>query len=618
MKKNKKIILIILILFSGLIAGNPEWAADAIWYQIFPDRFYNGDQSNDPTIESMWGVWPWELQKQWYISPWTSDWYKLQPWEIANGNEYRYQFQIRRYGGDIQGIIDKLDYLQDLGINAIYLNPVFDSPSSHKYGAAMYHHIDHHFGPDPVGDTKIIESEDPSDPTTWKWTSADKLFLQLIGEVHNREMHIIIDGVFNHVGLTFWAFEDVIENRDQSKYFEWFNIKGNGLPDASHLNAFVELPKPFIAEEQIPFQYTGYVEDLPAFRQDEYGPVEPVRNHLYEVVKRWMDPNGDGDPSDGIDGWRLDVAERVQIKFWDLFGKWVKEINPNAYITGEVWWEDYWNNKQFNAAPWLADGRFDGVMNYRFADAMFRFFIDQEMKISPSELQQSLESIINDYGIARAMTIQNLLGSHDMERFASAIVNPDRWIDHANNLGWNPEFVTRKPNEFERQIQKNIIAFQFSFIGAPYIYYGDEVGMWGADDPDCRKPMLWPDLIYENEQAHPCDYSPDCDYRAHNDVVQVDSNLFDFYKQMIALRKEYPILNRGSYANHFVDDDHGIFAFTRSYNSQKLIVVFNSTGSNYNLPADFLPGGKNKWKLIGGCSDKKELKANSFAIFIHD
>ena len=618
MKKNKKIILIILILFSGLIAGNPEWAVDAIWYQIFPDRFYNGDQSNDPTIESMWGVWPWELQEQWHISPWTSDWYKLQPWEIANGNEYRYQFQIRRYGGDIQGIIDKLDYLQELGINAIYLNPVFDSPSSHKYGAAMYHHIDRHFGPDPIGDTKIIESEDPSDPTTWKWTSADKLFLRLIEEVHHREMHIIIDGVFNHVGLTFWAFEDVIENRDQSKYFDWFNIKGNGLPDASHLNAFVELPKPFVAEKQTPFQYTGYVEDLPAFRQDEYGPVEPVRNHLQEIVKRWMDPNGDGDPSDGIDGWRLDVAERVQLKFWDLFGKWVKGINPNAYITGEVWWEDYWNNKQFNAAPWLAEGRFDGVMNYRFADAMFRFFIDQEMKIRPSELRQSLESIISDYGVARAMTVQNLLGSHDMERFASAIVNPDRWIDHANNLGWNPEFVTRKPNEFERQIQKNIIAFQFSFIGAPYIYYGDEVGMWGADDPDCRKPMLWPDLIYENEQAHPCDYSPDCNYRANNDVVQVDSSLYDFYKQMIALRKEYPILNRGSYATHFVDDDHGIFAFTRSYNSQKLIAVFNSTGSDYNLPADFLPGNKNKWKLIGGYSDKKELKANSFAILISD
>jgi len=616
MKNNKKVILIIFVIFSFVLAKDPEWAKDAIWYQIFPDRFYNGDTSNDPTKESMWGVWPWEIQKEWEISPWTSDWYKLQPWEIANGNEYRYQFQIRRYGGDIQGIIDKLDYLQELGINAIYLNPIFDSPSSHKYGAAYYHHIDRHFGPDPIGDTEIINSEVPNDPNTWQWTSADKLFLKLINEVHNRDMHIIIDGVFNHVGLTFWAFQDVIERRENSEYYEWFNVKGSGLSDASHLNAYVELPKPFIKGGQLPFEYTGYVEDLPAFRQDKFGPVEPVREHIFDIVKRWMDPNNDGDPSDGIDGWRLDVAERVQIKFWDKFGDAVRTINPNAFITGEVWWEDWWNNKQFNASPWLEKGRFNAVMNYRFTDAMFRFFIDQDTKIKPSELRDELDSIIRDYGEGKMAVMQNLLGSHDMERFASAVANPDRWIDHANSLQWNPEFKTRKLNDCEKQIQKSIIAFQFTFIGAPYIYYGDEVGMWGADDPDCRKPMLWSEFVYENENAHPCDYRTDCNYKSNSDLVEADKELFEFYKSMIKLRKDYPVFSSGEYKVQFIDDSSSIYTFLRYSEKQTAIIIFNAGSVDYTMPKEVLTDCINDWELLYGDVRSNVISANSFAIYI--
>ena len=158
----------------------PEWAKSAIWYQIFPDRFRNGDSTNDPTIKTLEGTWPYEKQTSWEVTPWTSDWYEPQPWEIKNGEDFYYNAQLRRYGGDIQGIIDKLDYLQDLGVNAIYLNPVFESPSAHKYGVKYYHHIDNNFGPDPEGDKKIWAQENPSDPTTWQWTSADQLFLKLI------------------------------------------------------------------------------------------------------------------------------------------------------------------------------------------------------------------------------------------------------------------------------------------------------------------------------------------------------------------------------------------------------------------------------------------------------
>ena len=290
----------------------------------------------------------------------------------------------------------------------------------------MFHHIDRHFGPDPSGDAMIINGENPADPETWRWTSADSLFLTLIEEIHKRDMKIIIDGVFNHVGLTFWAFQDVIDKREHSQFYEWFNVEGSRLPDASVLNVYQALPEPFNTQPEIPMRYSGYVEDLPAFRQDESGPVKPIRDHLKAIISRWMDPNGDGDPSDGINGWRLDVAERLPLKFWNLFSVWVKTINPDAYITGEVWWEDYWNNKQFNAAPWLTDGRFDGIMNYRFGDAMFRFFIDDSLQISTTDLDLLLSKIRQDYGYEKTLFIQNVLDSHDMERIASAVINPDR------------------------------------------------------------------------------------------------------------------------------------------------------------------------------------------------
>lgn len=612
----KKFLAFFSCFFLTVEADSPDWAVDAVWYQIFPERFYNGDQHNDPTKESLRGTWPWEDQATWEISPWTSDWYRLQPWEQANGKRFNYQFQIRRYGGDIQGIIDKLDYLQELGINAIYLNPVFDSPSSHKYGAAYYHHIDRHFGPDPAGDTKIINEEIPDDPSTWKWTAADRLFLKLIEEVHKRNMRIIIDGVFNHVGITFWAFEDVIKNRENSPYYSWFNIEGSGLPDRSHLNDYHNLPEYFLTTEDPPLRYTGYVADLPAFRQDENGPIQPVKEHFIAVVQRWMDPNGDGNPSDGIDGWRLDVAERLQLNFWDQFCGWVREINPEAYTTGEVWWEDFWNNKQFNAAPWVTEERFSAVMNYRFGDAMFKFFIDKDKKIRPTELDVLLGKIRSDYRTETNHVMQNCLDSHDMERIASSVVNPDRWMDHANNLQYNLEFDIRKPNEKERQVQKVILAFQFSYVGAPYIYYGDEVGMWGADDPDCRKPMLWPEFTYEAETAHPCDQLSDCAYSRPVDPVELDLELFAYYQSLIQLRKNHPALVRGTYKTVLTDDNKGLFAFEREWNGKRLVAVFNSSEETQKIPASLLgKGGDQATLLFGKNGSLTTLNGKSVKIF---
>ncbi len=598
------------------ISGKPNWHQRAIWYQIFPERFYNGDQNNDPTLESMVGVWPWDSQSHWNITPWTSDWYEFQPWEIQNGEDFRYQFQLRRYGGDIQGIIQKLDYLQQLGVNAIYLNPVFDSPSSHKYGAAYYHHIDRHFGPDPIGDLKILQSENPNDPSTWKWTSADKLFLKLIQEVHKRNMHIIIDGVFNHVGMTFWAFQDVLKNREKSPYIDWFVVKGRDKKDLSHNKDFVDLP-PLFSDPYGKMRYKGWVTDLPSFRQDSLGPVSPVRDHIHAIVKRWMDPNNDGDPSDGIDGWRLDVAERIQIEFWSLFGGWVRDINPDAYITGEVWWEDWPKNKMFNALPWMIDNRFSAVMNYRFGDALYKFFINQKDQISPNQLDALLNGFISEYGYDRSLVLQNMFDSHDTERLASAIVNPDRWIDHENSTWYQPQFDIRKPNEEEIQIQKTMVTFQFAFPGTPFIYYGDEVGMWGADDPDCRKPMVWPEFDYDPEKTHPCDRRVDCDESRPIDKIHIDIDLLSHYQSLAVLRLKYDVFNFGNYQTVWTNEKK-LFIFSRTHNNHTILAIFNGSKQTTNIPSSIWDGDKTKWDFLIGGKNQSIINGKTGQIFIRE
>ncbi|MFQ6611205.1 MAG: glycoside hydrolase family 13 protein, partial [Fidelibacterota bacterium] len=526
------------------------------------------------------------------------------PWEIDNGQGFYYNAQLRRYGGDIQGIIDELDYIYDLGVNALYLNPVFESPSSHKYGAVYYHHIDNNFGPDPEGDEELWDSENPADPETWLWTSADSLFLHLISEVHKRNMHIIIDGVFNHVGIPFWALKDVRKNGEDSKFKNWFTIKSWDNPDTP--------------EDE--FEYEGWfgIKDLPELRENEEGLIPPVSNHIHSVVRRWMDPNGDGDPSDGIDGWRLDVADKVNIKFWQKFRTWVTDINPNAYITGEVWWEDYQNNKMFNAAPWLKGDAFHSVMNYRFGDAIYKYFLFEEKKISATQFQSLLDEMIQDYGYQNILNIQNLIGSHDNERFASACVNPDRWIDHANNLNYDPDYLVRKPNAVERQKQETALGFQFLFPGAPYIYYGDEVGMWGADDPDERKPMVWDDLEYEDEQNHPFGKV------RPKDSVEVNEELLHFYKNLIHIRKSHKALSRGDYTVLLADDENDLFAFSRTYEHDSIIAVFNGSSRRkdfeFGTLLDKIGENRSKWKLLftnsKGMTIHNSIEGKSFNVYV--
>ncbi|MDR3626603.1 MAG: glycoside hydrolase family 13 protein [Ignavibacteriaceae bacterium] len=578
----KRILTVILVAFNialPLFAQNgkavprvPGWAKDAIWYQIFPERFDNGDKTNDPAPHDMEGAWPYKIPDGWHISPWTSDWYKLQPWEKADGHDFYWNAGVRRYGGDLQGVINRLDYLHKLGITAIYLNPIFESPSLHKYDTRMYHHVDNNFGPNPKEDEKIWASENPADPSTWKWTSADSLFLSLIKKCHKLGMKIIIDGVFNHVGTSFWAFQDVVKNQEKSPFKDWFKIKSFDNPNTPENE----------------FEYEGWngVKDLPEIKKDEHtGLVEGFGEHIHAIIKRWMAPNGNA--SNGIDGWRLDVAEKVNIVFWEQFRAWVKEENPNAYITGEIWWDDWQKNKMFNASPWLQGDSFDGVMNYRFAQAVKSFVVDIKDQISPEAFSDSIKAIEADYPKENLFVLQNLMDSHDVDRISSQIVNPDRWFDHNADPGQNKSYLVRRPNNEEIQKQKLIAAIQMTMPGAPMIYYGDEAGMWGGDDPDCRKPMVWPGVKYETEVSDPLGRKRD------PDKVAFDTKLFNWYRRLISIRNANKILSEGSLEFIYTDNTNKVLGYKRTLNNDTILVILNNSSKN-NLVTMKLDYSKSK------------------------
>lgn len=514
----------------------PEWARHVIWYQVFPERFRNGDTSNDPIAERVGGP------RNWEISPWTGDWYARAGWEQGLGPSFRDGVFNRRYGGDLQGIIDKLDYLQELGIGAIYLNPIFDAVSLHKYDTSAYRHVDRFFGPDPEGDVVIMKNEDPADPSTWQWTSADRLFMELVSEVHKREMRIIIDAVFNHTGTDFWAFRDLRQRQQQSVYKDWYKVISFEDP-ADPLNG--------------KFRYHSWwgVKTLPELKEENGTLVEPVRNHIEAVTCRWMDPRGDGSLEDGIDGWRLDVPEEIGTEFWKEWCALVRSVNSEAYIVGEIWTD--------KGRDYVSGNLFTAVMNYQFAETVQDYMIDQS--ISAYDFIRILRKIREQYPDESNYVLQNLMDSHDTPRLASMIVNPGREYDKQGT----PEegFDVRKPTREERDLQKLIALFQYTYVGAPMIYYGTEAGMWGADDPDDRKPMLWPELQYEPEINHPLGHE------RPRDENQFDYDLFKWYAKLGMIRNGHQALQVGQFMLLTEDSDKNAFAFARLLDKKRIVIV---------------------------------------------
>ncbi len=312
----------------------PSWVWEAVFYQIFPERFRNGDPTNDPP-----GVKNWVYAR---IQPW---------WEKGESEPF--------YGGDLKGIIQSLDYLKELGVTAIYLNPIFKSLSSHKYDIIDYYEIDPHFG-----------------------TKDD--FKKLLIEAHKRGIKIILDGVFNHTADEFWAFQDVKEKGPASKYYNWYYIKK------------WPFPKQFSAQDPPSKYYECWwgFGDLPKLNMHN----PETRKYILGVAKYWIEF--------GADGWRLDVPNEVPDDFWPLFRKAVKEANPDAYIVGEIWTD---------ASKWLKGDMFDGVMNYPLRNAVINYVVRESL--TPSNFARQIYAWQMKYPDPAVWSLLDLLSSHDTPRY---------------------------------------------------------------------------------------------------------------------------------------------------------------------------------------------------------
>jgi glycosidase len=404
----------------------PNWIKNAIFYEIFPERFFNGDPNNDPNNVEPWGSIP------------TRD---------------------NFFGGDLQGIINKLDYLETLGINAIYLTPIFAANTNHKYDVIDYYKIDPHFG----------------DINT---------FRLLLKEAHDKGIRIILDAVFNHVGENFWAFQDVVKYGKDSKYFNWFYIKSFPI---------TKTPKP---------NYETYENAYYLVKLNTNNPE--LRQYLYNVAKYWID--------EGIDGWRLDVPYLISHDFWKDFRYIVKEINPELYIVGECW---------NVATDWLHGDEWDGAMNYPLRNLIIDFFINR--KIDASTFDQKLEDLRIACPGETAYAMLNLLGSHDTPRFLTLC----------------------KEN---KELFKVAVAFLLTYVGVPMIYYGDEIGMIGENDPDCRRCMIWDPTLQDHE-------------------------LLEWHRKLISIRKAHSALRQGSFQKVYALGD--VYSFKRQYDTDHIIIILN-------------------------------------------
>lgn len=558
------------------ISQVPEWSKEAIWYQIFVERFRNGDPGNDPTLADLQFAYPDSLPLDWTITPWSWDWYKPDPYFKhldKSQDHFGSKAQIRRYGGDLQGVLDQLDYLEELGINAIYFNPLNDAPSLHKYDPRQYRHIDRNFGRDPAADIEIAASETPGDPSTWKWTHADQLFLELIKELHKRDIKLILDYSWNHTGRDFWALNDVRKNGENSPYKDWYQIHSYDDPNT--------------AEDEFDYKTWFNAKTLPVLRKDTLGEFkglpfegnlhsETLKAHIFAVTQRWMDPNGDGNPADGIDGFRLDVAAEIPLGFWREYRKVVKGINPEAYLVGEVWWYE-WPHDLMDPRPFLQGDVFDAIMNYRWYRKTRGYLSKGAPILSAESYVKEIERLNKGIEKDNAYAMMNVAASHDSPRLLTSLANKTLYKYHANPRE-NPDYIIHKPDEETHQIQRMLLLQQFTYPGAPHIWNGDELGMWGSDDPNCRKPIIWPDLNFEDEVFHQI-----ATLKRPQNPVKANLDLLAYYQILIHLRKKYPALSLGSFEFVYADDKTDCMAYKREYKGEVIIAIFNPSKSSQTI-----------------------------------
>ena len=635
----------------------PNWAKEAIWYNIFPDRFYNGNHYNDPIFNEFGpeAFKPNRLHEQNFVEEykweksnnvishfdrnrWTADFKEQVIWEKLGEREIDYSLKYARmYGGDLQGIKEKIPYMKELGINAVWLNPVFFSYQNHKYGANDFRHISPDFGTiktsgethgveinrnnkygnksyvDVLGNKATTSSElkllevnlkgenrgkngygETEDPATWVWTESDLIMVDLIKEFHKNGIRVIFDGVFNHSSSEHWTFNMVLADGENSKYKDWYKFTDFGqhvqiTDDMSDEQAFETL---IANRKRTIYNAWGGFDSLPEFNtfNQEY------KEYIFNITRKWMyGPDGKESENwmedDGIDGWRLDVPNCLENQnFWNEWREVVKGSKKDSYITAELWG---------NASGDINGGnKFDTVMNYEWLKTVIGFFINQSReggiryKLKAQDFFNELREKRTWYPYQALQASQNLNGSHDTDRLYSRIVNDvvGRNLEEGKQLekGYNgirPDLASNNhPNTTidwrnspikPKDILKLISIFQMTYIGAPMLFYGDEVGMWGATDPYCRKPMLWKEFLYDNEK-NPSHIN-------QNEVYEqkVDSDLFEWYKKLIRIRLENKTLVYGKFREVFADNERDVIAYERVIEDQLIIVVINNSFNSW-------------------------------------
>ena len=510
----------------------PDWAKGAIIYQIFVDRFYNGDRSNDV-----------ETDEYFYIGEGThnnSDWRK-----------YPREMDVREfYGGDIAGVMQKLDYLQDLGVEAIYLNPIFVSPSNHKYDIQDYDYIDPHFGRivkndgenlqrDENGNLIIHDPEHPNkDATRYICRVTDKenleasnqLFIEFVEEVHRRGMKVILDGVFNHCGsFNKWLDRECIY--EDAPGYE----KGAFVSKDSPYRTFFKF-----REDTWPYNvnYDGWWghDTLPKLNYEE---SPKLYEYIMRIARKWVSPPYN------VDGWRLDVAADLgqtaeyNHHFWHEFRRNVKEANPNAIVLAEHYGDP---------TEWLKGDQWDTVMNYDAFMEPLTWFLTGVEKHSDEYRGDlignadaffgSMRHYMTRFNTQSLQVAMNELSNHDHSRF---LTRTNHQVGRISSRGADAANEGVNKNLF-----RMAVLMQMTWPGAPTIYYGDEAGLCGWTDPDSRRAYPW----------------------GHE-----DEELIQYHKELIRIHKEHQVLRTGSIL--FLFGEYQCISYGRFDDNEHIVVAIN-------------------------------------------
>ena len=506
--------------------STPDWAKGAVMYQIFTDRFYNGDKSNDV-----------ETNEYYYIGDYSR--------RVTNWDKYPANMGVREfYGGDLQGVMDKLDYLQELGVEVVYFNPLFVSPSNHKYDIQDYDYIDPHYGKivDDGGEVLPDGVTDNSQATKYKkrttglknLEASNELFIKLVEELHRRGMKVILDGVFNHCGsFNKWMDRERIYEGEED--YEPGAYVSADSPYRSYFRFFKEGP------ENWPYNgnYDGWWghDTLPKLNYEDSVKLE---NYILYIGRKWVSPPYN------VDGWRLDVAadlgrsNEYNHDFWKKFRRAVKDANPNALILAEHYGDP---------SDWLRGDEWDTVMNYDAFMEPITWFLTGMEKHSDEAREELLGNIDNFIGsMAHHMSnmltpslqvAMNELSNHDHSRF---LTRTNHMVGRVEHLG--PEAANEYVN---KAVMREAVVMQMTWVGAPTVYYGDEAGVCGFTDPDNRRTYPW----------------------GHE-----DHELIAFHKEAIRIHKGHPALRTGSLK--ILGGEENILSYARFKGHDRIIVVINN------------------------------------------